>query len=80
KAEGHGYENRQRAIDSTGARVIAYIGDDDLWLPHHLETLLPALEGGDPAFVHSLPVYVDAQGRLRVRACDLSVEWYTALH
>jgi hypothetical protein len=80
KGAGHGYENRQRAIDSTAAPAIAYIGDDDLWLPHHLETLLPALEGEGPALSHSLPVYVDGAGRLRVRACDLALEWYVELH
>lgn len=35
-----------RGIDMARGSVIAYLGHDDLWLPHHLETLVPALADG----------------------------------
>lgn len=33
-------------ISQARGEYIAYLGHDDLWLPHHLEALIPALEAG----------------------------------
>ena len=33
-------------IELAKADVIAYLGHDDLWLPHHLETLIAPIHGG----------------------------------
>ena len=45
KGRRHGEETKAEAIAGAAADVIAYCGDDDLWLPWHLETLLPHVEG-----------------------------------
>jgi hypothetical protein len=42
--------NNQGLREARG-KFVAYLGHDDLWLPHHLECLVPAVEGGaDLAF------------------------------
>jgi glycosyltransferase involved in cell wall biosynthesis len=41
---------------------IAYLGHDDLWLPHHLEAHVAAIEKSGAAMTHSLLVRVDADG------------------
>src|SRR4051794_21571883 len=41
---------------------IAYLGHDDLWLPHHLESHVAAIETSGAAMTHSLLVRVDAEG------------------
>lgn len=33
-------------IERSRGQYIAYLGHDDLWLPHHLESLVSALDGG----------------------------------
>jgi len=38
---------------------IAYLGHDDLWLPHHLEAHLAAIEKSGAAMTHSLLVRID---------------------
>jgi len=41
---------------------IAYLGHDDLWLPHHLDAHVAAIEKSGAAMTHSLVVRVDADG------------------
>ena len=40
KAMGYGYANRNRVLARTAAPFVAYMTDDDLWLPDHLESAL----------------------------------------
>jgi glycosyltransferase involved in cell wall biosynthesis len=43
KAYGFGYENRNKVLAQTNAPYIAYMTDDDLWFPDHLERGLAEL-------------------------------------
>jgi glycosyltransferase involved in cell wall biosynthesis len=43
---GHQSGPNNKGIDMARGSVVAYLGHDDLWLPHHLETLVPALADG----------------------------------
>ena len=57
KAKGYGYANRNRVLRQSTAPYIAYMADDDLWFPDHLERALVALEGGLDLVAHrSCPV------------------------
>jgi GT2 family glycosyltransferase len=44
--------------------LIAYLGHDDLWLPHHLEVMIDALEATQCDMAHSLVANVGADGEL----------------
>lgn len=44
KAHGFGYANRNVVLSRTRAPFVAYMTDDDLWFPDHLERGLRALE------------------------------------
>ena len=44
KARGFGYENRNLALRRGNEPFVAYMTDDDLWSPDHLERALAALE------------------------------------
>lgn len=52
KNTGHQYGPNNLGLRLARARYVAYLGHDDLWLPGHLDALLPALESGSP-FVHT---------------------------
>lgn len=52
KGERHGERNRHEALKSACGKYVAYLADDDLWAPEHLEVLLPALELHDT--VHTM--------------------------
>jgi glycosyltransferase involved in cell wall biosynthesis len=53
--------NNQGLREARG-RFVAYLGHDDLWLPHHLECLMPSVEGAaDLAF--GITVMMSPDGR-----------------
>jgi glycosyltransferase involved in cell wall biosynthesis len=53
----HQYGPNNAAIAASDSDLIAYLGHDDLWLPHHLDMLVGALTGG-PGVAHSSGLYV----------------------
>jgi glycosyltransferase involved in cell wall biosynthesis len=65
-----GEHNRHLALAEATGRFVAYLGDDDVWMEHHLKTLDRLLRKAD--FGHSLHVGVGAQGELSVLPADLA--------
>ena len=46
---GHQSGPNNEGLQRARGGVVAYLGHDDLWLPHHLEVLVPVVEGGAAA-------------------------------
>ncbi len=69
KGPRKGEVHRHAALREAAGRIVAYLGDDDLWMPNHLETLNGLLTTAD--FGHSVHLGIDAQGILRARPADL---------
>ena len=70
KGEGNGERHRHHALQQASGSLVCYCGDDDLWLPHHLEVLAEGLRTAD--FVHTLQTEVDAEGHVFALPSDLS--------
>ncbi|MGS2721755.1 glycosyltransferase family 2 protein [Paraglaciecola aestuariivivens] len=70
KGEGHGELYRAKAIEQANGEYIAYLGDDDIWLPNHLETLMPYLNDYD--FVQSAQATIYKDDNWHVHAGDLN--------
>lgn len=76
KGKRHNEPVRDEVIRGSSAPLVAYCGDDDLLLPHHLAAMRDALADRD--FVHPLAVYVgaceagDARWQLHYGPTDLS--------
>lgn len=43
---GHQSAPNNKGIEEARGELIAYLGHDDLWLPHHLEAMVGAIEAG----------------------------------
>lgn len=60
KGERHGEASRHTVLQQATGKNVAYLCDDDLWLPQHLENLEKGLQSAD--FVHTIHVTVLADG------------------
>ncbi len=76
KTRRHGEQYRDEVIRASDASVIAYCGDDDMYHPDHLESILESLAGVD--FAHPLPVLIAQDKSLTVIPTDVSRQ--DALH
>ena len=59
--------NNEGLRRATG-RCIAYVGHDDLWFPHHLKTLLYALDENHADMVHPITPLMDGSGASHMTA------------
>ena len=70
KQPRHAENLRDELIRTLDTQFVAYHGDDDLLLPHHLEEMLGVL--GDADFVHPVPAFIHPGPSVKVAAIDLS--------
>jgi hypothetical protein len=69
KGPRKGEIHRHQALQHAQGRFVAYLGDDDIWLPNHLAVLGALLADAD--FGHTLQVGVDAGGDFVFLPADL---------
>ena len=65
KGPGYGYAHRNEVLERAGNGVVAWLGDDDLWLPDHLERAGELLDAGFAGIVNSMACLVTEDGSLR---------------
>ena len=70
KGPRKGEIHRHAALQHARGRFVAYLGDDDFWLPDHLATLDALLAEAD--FGHTLQLGIDADKRLVALPADLA--------
>jgi hypothetical protein len=70
KGERKGERHRHDALRRAAGTFVAYLGDDDLWMPHHLSTVVELLADAD--FGNTLNVGIGQDGALRVVGSDLA--------
>ena len=76
KGERRGEAHRHAVLAQASGDFVAYIPDDDLWFPEHLDELGRLLEDVD--FGNLLHVFIDAYGNLQCFPCDLNDREITA--
>ncbi|HET7717083.1 MAG TPA: glycosyltransferase family 2 protein [Bauldia sp.] len=75
KGERHGERNRHIALQEARGRFVAYLGDDDLWLPDHLDNLIGGMEEAD--FAHTLHTAVRPDGSFYTIVADIAERRFT---
>jgi glycosyltransferase involved in cell wall biosynthesis len=78
KGRGFGYENRNRALHAARGDAVVYCGDDDLWLPDHLEHVGARFDAG-AGIVQAMSVVLDRDDRPYPMAYDWSVPYFRHL-
>jgi glycosyltransferase involved in cell wall biosynthesis len=76
KAPGHGWENRNEALRRARGDVIAYLSDDDLWLPDHLSRIGELFDAEVSEVVQANVCTVHPDGRLEMTGLDWRVPEY----
>lgn len=69
---------RHRVLSAARAPYVCYLGDDDLMLADHVQSMLALLETAD--FAHPMPMFVDGCGRLQAHPTDLALPDCVAWH
>jgi glycosyltransferase involved in cell wall biosynthesis len=64
KAPNFGYANRNLALREARGELVAFMAHDDLWMPDHLELLLPLFERSEVELAYSRPLWVIPNGLL----------------
>ncbi|MEA2291748.1 MAG: hypothetical protein QOF17_768, partial [Solirubrobacteraceae bacterium] len=70
KAPGYGYANRNVALEAAEGDVIAWLADDDLYLPDHLERVGEVHDTGDVDLVQATCCHVRADGSVEAMSDD----------
>jgi glycosyltransferase involved in cell wall biosynthesis len=76
KAPGLGWVNRNEALRVARGDVIAYLSDDDLWLPDHLERVGELLDADAAEVVQANACVIHPDGRLELSGTDWRVSEY----
>jgi glycosyltransferase involved in cell wall biosynthesis len=79
KRPGFGYGNRNEALSSARGDVVAWLGDDDLYLPDHLELLGELFDNQELDMVQALACIVHEDDRLEPLGMDWRVPYYRQL-
>ena len=74
KGARHGEVWRHEVIDEAKGKIVCYLSDDDLWMPHHLEVMEELLRDAD--FANTLPVHADVTGELNTYVVDLELSGF----
>ena len=77
KSARTGEPYRHELLRTLSATFIAYLSDDDLWLPNHLETMLALLERND--LVAAVSAWVQEDGQVKPMLHDLGRPFYREL-
>jgi glycosyltransferase involved in cell wall biosynthesis len=70
KGLGYGYANRNEALEQAESEVIAWLADDDLYLPDHLERIGEVHDTGDVEIVQATCCHVRANGFIEAMSDD----------
>lgn len=76
KAPGLGWANRNEALRRARGDAIAYLSDDDLWLPDHLQRVGELVDADVADVVQANACVVHPEGRLELSGTDWRVPEY----